>query len=135
MRKVLFTGSRDASPEMLAAVRKYIRDRLAGADVQVIVGDADGVDYEVIQACDEHEIPIEVHGARRIRHKTWTGKNIVHDTDYLGRDRIMAGLLEKTDFLVVVWNGKSRQCGTIYTAKQASPRVLEAYWLWKKWEQ
>lgn len=135
-QKILFTGSRDATPDMLAATRNYIAERLVGKDVHVIVGDAEGVDYEVIQVCDEAEISIEVHGAYgKVRHKTWTGRNVPHDTDYPTRDRIMAGLIQPTDRAVVVWNGVTQACGTYLTARAVSKNTLRVYWLWMKPEK
>jgi len=134
-RNILFTGSRDANPEMLMLVHEYT-DSLIGQDVRVIVGDAEGVDYQVVRNCDELEIPIECHGAyNKMRFKTWTGKNITHDTDYLGRDRIMANLLEPGDECVAVWNGKSMKSGTIATARYAKKKEATIVWLYKSPEK
>lgn len=137
IQKILFTGSREASPDMLEATREYIKKHVAGRNVIVIVGDAEGIDYQVIQTCDELEIPIEVHGAYgRMRHNTWTGKNFPHEVkSYLGRDRLMAEMVGVNDMVVAVWNGKSLKCGTVATARHASKSCPHAYWLWKKLEQ
>jgi hypothetical protein len=134
-QKVLFSGSREASPMMLEATHRYLMEHIAGRDILVIVGDADGVDLRVIQTCDENDIPVEVHGAyRAIRHKSFTGQNISHDTDYHGRDRIMANLIGATDRAVIVWNGISRQSGTWATARAVSRNTMLVYWLWAKME-
>jgi hypothetical protein len=134
-QKILFSGSRAATPDMLAATDLYIRDRLAGKDVCIIVGDAEGIDYRVIQTCDELELPIEVHGGYgKMRCKTWTGVNVTHDTDYLERDRIMANLIGPDDRAVIVWDGISKRCGTVATARAVSKNTLLVYWLWTKWE-
>lgn len=130
-RKILFTGSRDASPDMLRRVREYL-DTLVGMDVHIIVGDAEGVDYQVVCYADELELSIECHGAyNRMRFKTWTGRNIPHDTDYLGRDRIMASLLKEGDTCIAVWNGKNLKSGTIATARYAKRSGAEIVWLHK----
>ena len=135
-RKILFTGSRDANPEMLRLAREYL-DSLVGWDVHIIVGDADGVDYQVVMICDEKDISVECHGAyQKMRFKTWTGKNFAHDTDYLGRDRIMANLLEPGDECVAVWNGKWKngivgRSGTVTTARYARERGAVVTWLYK----
>jgi hypothetical protein len=134
-RKILFTGSRDASPEMLAMVDMYIRGNLYDRDVSVIVGDADGVGYQVIQTCDECDIPIEVHGGYgKMLHKTWTGKNIVHDTDYPGRDKIIVSLLGQGDRCIAVWNGKwgRGRSGTVLTARFAEKAGIETEWIWMR---
>lgn len=135
IQKVLFTGSREASHDMLEAVSRYINARIVGHEVLVIVGDADGVDETVIRCCDENEIPVEVHGAfNKFRRKTWTGTNVSHDTDYLGRDRIMANLLKPGDMCVAVWNGVSKESGTVATARYAGRSCHAVYWLWRKYE-
>ncbi len=132
-QNILFTGSRKATPDMLFATANYIKERLAGKDVHVIVGDSEGVDYQVIQICDELELPIEVHGGYgKVRHKTWTGRNVAHDIDYLSRDRIMANLIGPTDRAVVIWDGVSKQCGTWATARAVSRNTMNVYWLWMK---
>ncbi len=131
--KVLFTGSREIAPEQADTIRRYITERVAGKDVHIIVGDAEGADTVVIQACDESDISIEVHGAyNKMRCKTWTGKNYPHDTDYLGRDRIMAEMVGQGDMVVVAWNGKSKRSGTYATARYASKNCPMAYWLLEK---
>lgn len=131
-RKILFTGSREVNLEMLRLAREYL-DTLIGQDVHLIVGDADGVDYQVIRYGDELELPMECHGAyHTMRHKTWTGLNITHDTDYLGRDRIMASLLGPGDLCVAIWNGESLKSGTIATARYAKKRGADIIWLYRK---
>ena len=130
-RKILFTGSRDASPEMLMLVRDTL-ESIRGQDVHIIVGDADGVDYKVIVSCDELDIPFEVHGAyNKMRHKAWNGVNIAHNLDYLSRDRLIANLLEPGDECVAVWNGKSLRSGTIATARYAKKIGATIKWLYK----
>jgi predicted Rossmann fold nucleotide-binding protein DprA/Smf involved in DNA uptake len=129
--KVLFSGSREVAPDILIQVDKYIIDHISNRDILVVVGDAEGVDAQVIRSCDRLGIPIEVHGAyKKMRRRTSTGKNIPHDTTYPGRDRIMAERLGVSDRAVIVWNGISR--GTILTARAAEKRVSVVYWLWKK---
>lgn len=137
-RKILVTGSREANDEMLKLVCKTIIG-FVSQDICVIVGDSpDGVDYQAIVSCDELEIPIECHGAYgKMRVKTWTGKNIVHDTDCLGRDRIMASLLGQGDTCYAFWNGiwknnvKGRS-GTVYTAKWAKQAGADIIWPYRK---
>jgi len=134
-QKILFSGSRNATPQMLEATRRYIVERLIGKDVYVIVGDAEGIDTCVIQTCDENDIPLEVHGAHdTIRHITFTGKQVKHPCGYLERDRIMADLIGQTDRAVIVWNGISRHCGTWATARAVSRNTMNVYWLWAKME-
>lgn len=136
-RKILVTGSRETTPEMVDALRRHLAT-LIGNDVLVIVGDAQGIDYETVQFCDENEIPVECHGAyQKMRNKTWTGENISHDTDYLGRDKIMVSLLGDGDRCWAVWSGKwnggiKGRSGAVYTARLAEKIGAETEWLWKK---
>lgn len=103
--KLLITGSRKATSEMLAYALKAV-SRAKELGWQMIVGDAPGVDASVIDACDELGVPVEVHGAySAIRNCTKTGKNIVHECNYTVRDQIMA---EACDACLAVWNGRSK---------------------------
>ena len=132
---ILFSGSREATPEMLSAVSEYIKSRVSSHDT-IIVGDAEGIDYQVIRTADELEIPIQVHGTAKMRHLTWTGTNITHPgMSYLQRDRHMAGLIGHSDRAVIVWNGISPKCGTVATARYVSQNTSVVYWLWGKWEK
>jgi hypothetical protein len=135
-QKILVTGSRETSPEMVDTLRRHL-SRLIGTDVLVMAGDAGGIDYETVRFCDEHEIPVECHGAyREMRNKTWTGENIAHETSYLGRDRLMVSRLGKGDRCIAVWNGtwnkgiKGRS-GTVYTARLAERAGIDTDWIWK----
>ena len=129
--KVLVTGSRDATPEMLAAVSRHLRG-LKGRNAHIIVGDASGIDDTVIQTCDEIGLSIEAHGAyKKMRRRTMTGRNITHDTDYLGRDTLMAQLLGPGDICVAVWDGIKINSGTVATARRAARTCCAVYWLWK----
>lgn len=135
-RKILVTGSRDTTPEMVDCLRRHLVS-LIGMDILVIVGDAEGVDRETVQFCDENDIPVECHGAyQKMRLKTWTGQNIPHDTDYLGRDKAMVSLLDQGDGCIAVWNGKWNggvrgRSGTVYTARLAEKLGIETEWIWR----
>jgi len=113
--RLLISGSRKATPAMLT----YARRTVALAKEKgwaIIVGDADGVDAAVIDACDDLGVPVEVHGAKgEMRRQSKTGTNIPHDVGYLARDEIMAGLCTAC---LAIWNGRSR--GTHYTLIAAS---------------
>ena len=103
--KLLITGSRKATSEMLAYALKAV-SRAKELGWHIVVGDAPGLDASVIAACDELGVPVEVHGAHgRIRNRTKTGKNIAHECNYTMRDQIMA---EACDACLAVWNGHSK---------------------------
>lgn len=104
--KLLITGSRKATSEMLAYALKAVT-RANELGWQMIVGDAPGVDASVIAACDELGVPVEVHGAHgRIRNSTRAGKNIVHGCNYAVRDQIMA---EACDSCLAVWTDAAKE--------------------------
>ncbi len=121
--KLLITGSRKATPEMLAYALKAVA-RAKERGWQVVVGDAAGVDASVIDACDELGVPVEVHGAYgRIRNRTKTGKNIVQKCNYAARDRIMA---EACEACLAVWNGQS---GGTRTTLECAGELGKTVWL------
>jgi hypothetical protein len=109
--KLLFTGSRKASPELLAKARETVMYNMFFDNDEIIVGDADGVDTIVIDTCDEFGYKVTVFGSyNRVRHKTKTGTNVPTGLTYLGRDRLMANLCDKCFAFCFQ---KSR--GTMYT--------------------
>lgn len=102
--RLLITGSRDASDQMLGYATKAVQ-RAKDLGWTIVVGDAPGVDTAVINACDRMGVPVEVHGAYgRIRNGTQTGTNTAHEGPYRDRDRIM---VELCDACLAVWNGYS----------------------------
>lgn len=119
---ILITGSRDASLDMLAYARKLVeRAKLQG--YEIIVGDASGIDAEVIRHCDKLDVPVEVWGAyNKLRHRSLQGDNNTIPGSYPERDRLMAA---KCDLCVAVWNGVSK--GTIITYQAAQAYEKEAY--------
>jgi len=113
--KLLVTGSRDASSLLFQYARAIIV-RAKELGWSIVVGDAPGIDAEVIAACDMLGVPVEVHGGyNKLRHTSSSGQNITHPVSYPERDRLMA---ELCDICIGVWNGKSR--GTMITVKAAA---------------
>lgn len=114
VRKLVITGSRDISPAGIVYCARLVR-RAKEVGWLVGVGDADGVDLAVIEACDRIEVPVTVHGAYgKVRNKTRTGANKPLDMTYLERNDLMA---EACDICIAVWNGESN--GTRYTIEKA----------------
>jgi len=112
--KILITGSRDATPEMLELVDQIVLDAKADGD-EIIVGDADGVDSRVIYQCDLLKVPVTVYGAyEKLRRRAKTGLNYGLKGTYPERDKYMA---EKADCCIACWNGVSR--GTEITINAA----------------
>ena len=110
--KILITGSRDANAKLRAIARHTVIKAGEQGD-EIIVGDAPGIDAEVIRTCDFLGVPVQVHGAYgSMRRKTERGVNVKHNrsTTYLERDKDMAFRCDKC---VACWNGVSR--GTYYT--------------------
>ena len=114
MTKLLITGSRDASSQMLAYARSLVlRAREMGWSI--VVGDASGIDAEVIKECDRLGVKVIVYGAfGNIRHRTQTGTNFPTSAkSYSERDRMMA---QVCDVCMAVWNGKSAGTRLTYLA-------------------
>jgi hypothetical protein len=113
--KLLITGSRKATPRLL----KRAHDAVAYAKSQVgevIVGDAEGVDAAVIQACDELQVPVTVYGAYgRLRRTTNTGRNFpLLVKSYRIRDDVMA---KECTHCFALCHNKSK--GTMHTYSRA----------------
>jgi hypothetical protein len=119
---VLFTGSREISKEALASLRSLLDWSMVGT--HVIVGEAPGVDQEVIQWAHKNNYEdIEVHGAYNKLRLSGPGKNIAHDCTYPERNTKMVDrAVELQANVVAIWNGKSR--GTLDTINKAKNRGL-----------
>lgn len=103
--RLLITGSREADSRMYDFARRAV-GRAKELGWSIVVGDADGVDMVVIDACDTVGVPVEVHGAyQRLRRKSTVGRNLAHLGSYPQRDRLM---VERADRCLAIWNGRSR---------------------------
>jgi hypothetical protein len=109
--KLLISGSRNASPEALRyAKRIVLRARELGWEI--VVGDAEGIDYEVAKLCREYGVPFHTYGVTQA-HRTLDVSADQYtrvEGDYLARDRYVCELADRGMF---IWNGVSR--GTKYT--------------------
>lgn len=107
MTKLLITGSREATPEML----EYAREAVHGVYFmgwEIVVGDASGVDQAVIEECDRMGVPVTVHGGYgKIRIRTKTGQNIAHPGSYPDRNWAMVESLSPGDHCLAIWDGSS----------------------------
>jgi hypothetical protein len=113
---LLITGSRSASPEMLDYARRVVA-RTKEKAWKIIVGDADGIDGAVIQACDDLGVPVTVYGAyTKMRRRTRSGENVALPGSYPARDRHMATLCT---CCIAIWNGQSRGTMNPYRAARA----------------
>lgn len=133
MTALLITGSRDASPPMLAmAENAVLRARSLGWSI--VVGDAHGIDERVVKACVLLQVPFACYGitskARNLSGELWKryGTYTQVSGNYLARDRHMVTLCDRC---FAIWNGTSR--GTKYTydyavklGKPADIRVITA---------
>jgi len=111
MKKVLITGSRNCSLEMIVYAKQIVKQAMEAGD-EIIVGDADGIDKYVIAECDIKGVPVSVHGAySRMRRRTLTGTNCIHSGNYTERDQLMA---QKCDVCYAVWDGQSKGTKATY---------------------
>lgn len=142
-----FTGSREwrklgVDPKQPHRLIQNILTKLPqryGENINIVVGDADGVDSMVLtEAVDR--FPIIVYGINgvwrnrtQITHSQMVSFNGSCET-YLERDRLM---VDNIDVLYAVWNGESR--GTKYTYDYAIKTGKRAFiatlsqqdWSWK----
>ncbi len=122
-RKVLITGSRQATPAMLAKVEEVVLWVKWQGSV-LLVGDAPGVDAHVRVCAEALSVPTTVYGAygrlrgRRRRHE----QVVVVPEAYVVRDRLMA---QACDLCVAIWNGRSRGTrSTFESARRLGKRVV-----------
>ena len=123
MVRVLMTGSREASPAMLAKVEAVVL-WVKRQGYALLVGDAPGVDAHVRVCAEALSVPTTVYGAYgRLRGRRRSHEQVVVvPEEYVVRDRLMA---QRCDLCVAVWNRRS--CGTKATfesARQLGKRVL-----------
>lgn len=125
MTKLLITGSREATQEMLAYAREAVR-RAKSLLWEVVVGDATGVDQAVIEECDRLGVPVTVHGGYdKVRIRTATGQNIAHPGSYPDRNWKMVESLSPGDHCLAIWDGYSR--GTRITFQRAKLAGVQTY--------
>ncbi|HEV8525457.1 MAG TPA: hypothetical protein VGQ71_13245 [Terriglobales bacterium] len=124
--RLLITGSRQASDAMLAYAEKAVI-RAADLGWRIIVGDAMGVDLQVVITCHKKLIDFDCFGIadsprnvdelfrRRMMLPRLENRMTYHQVkgDYLARDRHMATLCSR---VLAIWNCQSR--GTLYTYNQ-----------------
>ena len=103
--RVLITGSRQASPQMLAKVEEVVQ-WVKQQGHTVLVGDAPGVDAHVRVCAEALSVPTTVYGTySRLRGRRRSHEQVVVvPEDYTVRDRLMA---QACDLCVAVWNGRS----------------------------
>lgn len=99
---LLICGSRKATPAMLDYARRCVI-RAKENDWQVICGDADGVDFAVMNACHQHGVPCTIYGANgKLRRRTPSCQVIICSGSYYDRDERMA---KECDQCMAIWNG------------------------------
>jgi SLOG cluster4 family len=104
--KVLITGSRQATPAILAKVEEVVL-WVKRQGYALLVGDAPGVDAHVRVCAEALSVPTTVYGAYcRLRGRRRSHEQVVVVLEaYAVRDRLM---VQACDLCVAVWNGRSR---------------------------
>lgn len=144
-RLVLICGSREASPEMLALVRPLVKRLAKRGDVEIVVGDAGGVDERVVMACLAEDVYFHLYTAANQKPRLpalrrelanaryWkvdtfpyiackpvmNGFNIDYRRSYLKRDEVMVNVC---DSCIAIWSGymsgDRKSTGTYYTYRK-----------------
>jgi predicted Rossmann-fold nucleotide-binding protein len=121
--RVLMTGSRLASPPILAKVEEVVQ-WVKRQGHTLVVGDAPGVDAHARLCAAALGMPTTVYGAYgKLRGRQRANEQVVVvPEDYMVRDRLMA---QRCDLCVAVWNGRSRGTkSTFEYARQLGKRVV-----------
>jgi SLOG cluster4 family len=123
MVRVLITGSRAASPAMLAKVEEVVL-WVKRQGYALLVGDAPGVDAHVRVCAEALSVPTTVYGAfgrLRGRHRRHEQVVVVPEV-YAVRDCLM---VQACDLCVAVWNGRSRGTSSTFEhARRLGKRVV-----------
>jgi hypothetical protein len=121
--KVLMTGSRQATPAMLAKVEDVVL-WVKRQGYALLVGDAPGVNAHARVCADALGVPTTVFGAYgrlRGRRRAHEAVIVIPEDDRV-RDRLMA---QRCDLCVAVWHGRSRGTkDTFESARRLGKRVL-----------
>lgn len=133
--KLLICGSRQTTPEMIKRVDRvlwWFSNLTTPQDMEVIVGDADGIDAEVQRYCETYQFSHSIYYPllqwntalfleRSPRNATQSGNLVpVQTNNYLKRDEAM---VRDADICVGIWNEWSR--GTKYTCDFAKKQNKE----------
>jgi hypothetical protein len=122
-RKVLITGSRQATPAILAEVEEVVL-WVKRQGYALLVGDAPGVDAHVRVCAEALSVPTTVYGAYgRLRGRRRSHEQVVVVPEaYAVRDRLMA---QRCNLCVAVWNGRSNGTqATFECARRLGKRVV-----------
>lgn len=161
MPKILICGSRDATPDMLAFVRKLLlrfkrREQQGSEPVEIVVGDAGGIDERVVMQCLALDIWFDLYSAvgkpprlprMRENARYWYVDNIPYTAvpavqrpfggidwkqSYLERDRVMC---REASSAIGIWNAKSTGTPftTSYMSKLGKPSILLPFVTPKDW--
>lgn len=118
---VLISGSRFIDNAVNYVNALVLRIKTLG--YSVIVGDAPGIDFLVMQACSENNVECLVHHIAELPRNFVTGCEMeMVSGNYTKRDEYMVG---KADIVMCIWNGKSR--GTKHVFDYAKSLNIEAY--------
>lgn len=114
MYTLLISGSRNASPAMLAYAEQVVK-RAAALGWAVVCGDAAGVDKCAIEHAEALGVPLTVYGiTERPRVPVKGIYKRTYSRSFLDRDWEM---VQVCDRMIGIWNGVSR--GTLATYRYA----------------
>lgn len=119
---LMIAGSREATPAMLVAAVELI-ENAAAQRWYVMVGDAQGIDAAVAQACERLFVPYCAYGLSLKARNGAGNYQRLRLTHFGERDRWIARV---ADFGCFLWNGRSRgtHSGYGYMRLQNKPALL-----------
>lgn len=134
MTKLMICGSRHTTPAMLNETVRIIKELVGRSKVEILVGDADGVDKLVVQGCINYSMPFKVYYVERIGPRNPNNEHLpvasvavkatgTNKQTFIQRDDVM---LNDCDIMVGIWDGKSK--GTKRNYDQAV-RLGKQAWL------
>jgi hypothetical protein len=118
--KLLISGSRRMSAPMAFYARSVVC-RAKALGWSVVVGDANGIDATVIDACKEMGVPYTIYGITVHPRNGCVSQYVKVFGNFLDRDRFMVSLADRA---IGIWSGTSR--GTLFTLREAVRRGIPA---------
>jgi predicted Rossmann fold nucleotide-binding protein DprA/Smf involved in DNA uptake len=131
--KLLISGSREASPKMLEFA-KLITTRAWYRGYEIIVGDAEGIDKQVVQTAEKFNAHYRAYGITRLARNgaicyqnvkpILAAKRFKPHAAYFHRDRYM---VSESDIVICIWNGRSEGTRRVYDFAVASGKRAYLY--------
>jgi len=119
--KIMICGSRKRTSKMADYAKRCVQKALANGD-SIIVGDACGIDEDVVTVCERIGVPYTCYGISADPRNHASNYVNTGLADYTARDERMVG---EADKVMCIWNGDSN--GTMNVFHYATKSKKQAW--------